>query len=340
MNAPESAMTRRGAIKRLGGAVMASSFLAASMPETAAASRAPSPKACQRATPDHYVRRGKASLYYEDVGHGPAVMTTHGVTENHLYWLLPGVVDALIDAGYRVVSTDLRAHGLTCVAGGRKGYDVDTMAGDIGAIADQLGLERFHLLTHATGGIVGLRYAMSHSDRLLSLMSTDTGSATASSDAIAQITDPDRTFPRLPPQPNGQAASFRGRTWDELIAESRAKAAQDPFLNRMDAAVRPEAAWAQYHALVRLGDPDTLADFMTVFYDDPNPYIARLRRIACPNLVLNGEHDVIFVKPSEQLARELPHVKHVVLPGRGHMTALEDPERTTAEILSFLATLR
>jgi hypothetical protein len=33
-------------------------------------------------------------------------------------------------------------------------------------------------------------------------------------------------------------------------------------------------------------------------------------------------------------------LKHVVLPGRGHMTALEDLERTSAEILGFLAALR
>ena len=335
----DGGMTRRDAIKRLGGTVMVSSFFAANAPLTAAASRAAFPTAARRATPDHYVRRGNASLYFEDVGHGPVIMTTHGVTENHLYWSLPGVVDALIAAGYRVVSTDMRAHGLTHVAGAKKGYDVETMAGDIGAIADHLGIERFHLLTHATGGMVGLRYAMGQSDRLLSLMSTDTGSATVPSDEIAEITDPDQTFERLPPQPNGLAARFRGRTWDEIIADLRPNAAQDVFLNRMDAAVRPEAAWAQYLALVRLGDPDTLADFITVFYDDPNPYIARLRKITCPNLVLNGEHDILFVKPSEQLARELPHVKHVVLPGLGHMTALEDPERTTAEILDFLAAL-
>jgi pimeloyl-ACP methyl ester carboxylesterase len=79
---------------------------------------------------------------------------------------------------------------------------------------------------------------------------------------------------------------------------------------------------------------------MSVFYDDPDPRIRDLRGISCPCLILLGEHDVLFVKPSEQLAREIPRSRHVVLPGRGHMTALEDPERTTAELLDFLASTK
>jgi pimeloyl-ACP methyl ester carboxylesterase len=130
-----------------------------------------------------YVNRGNARLFYDDLGEGEPILTTHGVCENGSYWSLPGVSEKLA-ARYRVIDTDMRGHGRTIVSGDDKGYDVDTMAEDIAAIADGLGLDRFHLLTHATGGMVGLRYAMHHSDRLLSLMSTDTGSATLPSDEV------------------------------------------------------------------------------------------------------------------------------------------------------------
>jgi pimeloyl-ACP methyl ester carboxylesterase len=53
-------------------------------------------------------------------------------------------------------------------------------------------------------------------------------------------------------------------------------------------------------------------------------------------LVLLGEYDVVFIKPSELLAREIPNVKHVVMKGRGHMTALEDPQATSGELIKFL----
>ena len=108
----------------------------------------------------------------------------------------------------------------------------------------------------------------------------------------------------------------------------------------MHAAECPEAAFAMLDALQGLGSPETLADFMESFYDDPDPRIRALRSISCPCLVLLGEHDVLFVKPSEQLARELPDCRHVVLEGRGHMLALEDPGRTAHELLDFLASVR
>lgn len=284
-----------------------------------------------------YLERPGAQLYYQEVGDGPAILTTHGVTENGLYWILPGIVDRLAQAGYRVVSTDMRAHGGTRAAGEPRGYDVETVATDFGAIADHLGLERFHLLTHATGGMAGLRYAMRHPERLLSLMSTDTGSATLPTDAAAEVTGPDQSFERGAGFGELMAAAFRGRTWDEIFATGRETARENVFLNRMHAAKSPQAAFAMLDAIQGRGDPETLADFMSVFYDDPDPRIRDLRGISCPCLILLGEHDVLFVKPSEQLAREIPNNRHVVLEGRGHMTALEDPERTAAELLDFLA---
>jgi len=54
---------------------------------------------------------------------------------------------------------------------------------------------------------------------------------------------------------------------------------------------------------------------------------------------LLGEHDVMFVKAGELLARTIPNVKHVVMPGLGHMTAIEDPDGTLREVRDFLGGL-
>lgn len=288
-----------------------------------------------------HFQRANAHLHYVDMGEGPAIVATHGVTENHLYWILPGVADRLVAAGYRVIATDMRAHGLTRIDGPQKGYDVETVASDFAALADHLGLERFHLLTHATGGFAGLRYAMGHHNRLLSLMSTDTGSATAPTNAAADNTDPEVTYERRPSQLGvGLSRFFRGRAWPEIHASVRAGQKNDVFQNSMHLGIWPEAAMAWYEACTRIGDPEALADFMDVFYDDPDPYIARLRQIACPSLALHGENDVMFVKPMAQLAREMPNCQHVIMKGRGHMTALEDPQGLTDHLLAFLKSSR
>jgi pimeloyl-ACP methyl ester carboxylesterase len=88
--------------------------------------------------------------------------------------------------------------------------------------------------------------------------------------------------------------------------------------------------------VIAAGNPAHYAALLRSFYDDPDLKVKLLREIRCPCLVLLGEHDVLFVKPSELLARCIPDVKHVVLEGLGHMTAIEDPGRTLRELLVFL----
>ena len=82
----------------------------------------------------------------------------------------------------------------------------------------------------------------------------------------------------------------------------------------------------------RWADPDSRASF----YSDPDPRVEGLRQITCPTLILLGEHDIVFIEPSELMAKEIPNNKHVIIEGVGHMTAIEAPERTAKELLDFL----
>jgi pimeloyl-ACP methyl ester carboxylesterase len=286
-----------------------------------------------------FFQHANARLYFEDRGEGPAVVTTHGVAECRLYWMLPGIEDRLVAAGYRVISTDMRGHGRSTVTGAPRRFDVDTVAADFAALAEHLQLEGFHLLTHATGGNAGLRYAMSAPSRLLSLIATNTSSATFPTDAAAEVVDPTVRFDWIGPGRNPLAQAFRGRMWYQIIEGARQAAPTDVYLDRMAFAVEPEAAFRWYETCLRCGDPETLADFLGEFYTDADPRIAGLRAIRCPCLVLVGALDRMFRKPSEQLAREIPNARLVVLEGRGHMTAFEDPQATGDEILAFLATV-
>jgi pimeloyl-ACP methyl ester carboxylesterase len=270
-----------------------------------------------------FLERRGAKLHYQDVGQGEAILTTHGLAENTAYWSLPGITDALA-AHYRVVSMDMRGHGRS-VAGEPPGFDAGTMADDIGALADALGLARFHLLAHATGGMVALRYARAHGDRLHSLLLTDTGSETAFTPDVALMAQ----------VREGLARHFEGRGWPAILASHRKNPA--PFMTRLDHAARPLQAWAMVDAVMRAGDPDTLARFCRSFYADPSAHVEELRAIACPTLVLLGEHDQTFLAPSALLAAEIPNAMHVVMPGLGHMTAIEDPDALLRELLGFLS---
>lgn len=284
-----------------------------------------------------FAKSGEASLYYKDVGEGPPILTTHGAMESTLYWSLPGVTDRLVQAGYRVISTDMRGHGRTRA---KDGFDVETVAEDFAVVADHLGLERFHLLTHATGGMAGIDFAIRHSDRLLSLMSTDTGSATSADPHVAKTAQAGDRYERIVPvdQPVVQdiIASQKARDLNKPLALPRTPLPDHVFLNMLHASVHPEAAYTQLECVFGACRPEDIVAFVSSFYDNPDPRIEGLRSIMCPSLILYGEHDVLFVEASELMAREIPDAQRIVMKGRGHMTALEDPEGTAAHLIEFL----
>jgi pimeloyl-ACP methyl ester carboxylesterase len=72
----------------------------------------------------------------------------------------------------RAVAFDLRGHGRSDPA--KDGdYSIAAMAGDIAAVADSLGLDRFVLVGHSMGGGVALAYAATHPRRVAGLLLVD-----------------------------------------------------------------------------------------------------------------------------------------------------------------------
>jgi pimeloyl-ACP methyl ester carboxylesterase len=276
-----------------------------------------------------YFEKGNLKMYFEDIGKGEPIITNHGLSEDCNYWSETGIAGKLA-ANYRVVSIDMRAHGRTVVRGEPLGYDADTMAVDFNALADHLGIGKFHLLSHATGGMVAVRFGMKHSHRLLSLMLTDTGSETR----------PQMYNPQGQPDDEALRSIVEGPiptvlpSLEMTIAGTHAnpgvflfKMAEHPFSDRL---------WQVYDGFLHRQDRRAIITFMRSFYTDPDPRIDALRQIKCPTLVLLGEFDYVFKKPGELMAKEIPDVRHIVLKGFGHMTAIEAPIQTANELQDFL----
>lgn len=294
-----------------------------------------------------YFNKDNIKLHYTDsqITHPDAktkatIITTHGMSESHLYWSISGITEHLIKAGYRVINTDMRGHGFTEVNQADKGYDVNSLVQDILDLADHLNLDTFHLLTHATGGIVGFHLGFEHSNRLLSIMATNTGSATFPSNEYAKLTDPDANIPPLSEsdaQGNiGLAKTFKGKSKGDLMVAARKYASKSPFLCNMPNLEHAEMAFAQYAACSYVGDPNNIAEFVETFYSSYDPHIKGLRQIQCPTLMLVGEYDHLFIEAAKLIKREVPNCEHVTMQGIGHMTALEAPTELSEILIGFL----
>ncbi len=271
-----------------------------------------------------FLKHNNASIYYESTGTGEPVIAVHGLIANTLYWSRTGVSDILAKH-FNVVLMDMRGHGKTVIDSEPCGYDAETIGSDINALADHLGFEKFHLISHSTGGFASARYAMDHSDRLLSLSLTGTGSSTL------PFPDPDGTFY------DRFAKSFEKHPWEETL--KRIKAMPYPLFSGIAERKNNDGLWALVYEMIRVGNRKEIGRFVRSFYTDPDPKIDGLKKIACPTLILLGDKDVLFVEASNLMAEHIENSTLVILENTGHMLAIERPDIFSDNLIDFLSTI-
>jgi pimeloyl-ACP methyl ester carboxylesterase len=97
------------------------------------------------------------SLYYDDQGSGAPLVLLHGGLGSGEMWAsaLPALA-----VGRRVITVDLQGHGRT--ADVDRPFRPETMADDVAALIEHLGLERADVMGYSLGGAVALRLAIQH----------------------------------------------------------------------------------------------------------------------------------------------------------------------------------
>ncbi|GGH48560.1 alpha/beta fold hydrolase [Microbacterium album] len=106
-----------------------------------------------------YADNDGTSIYYEVIGEDSAepVILIEGFTAQLIGWR-PTLVAKFVGQGLRVVLMDNRDVGLSDKLGGphdvERAYTIADMARDVVAVADDLGLERFHVAGQSMGGMI------------------------------------------------------------------------------------------------------------------------------------------------------------------------------------------
>jgi pimeloyl-ACP methyl ester carboxylesterase len=95
---------------------------------------------------------------------GPGVIMLHGFPETSAMWV--PLMEAAVAAGYRVVAFDQRGYSPGARPEGVESYLVPDLIGDALAIAEAAGFERFHLVGHDWGCVVGWGVAIQNPELL------------------------------------------------------------------------------------------------------------------------------------------------------------------------------
>jgi len=253
-----------------------------------------------------YVELPGVDLWYDDSGGtGTPVIFLHAASGTCESWVYQ--VPAFTATGYRCITYDRRGWGRSRAnpTGEQPGYGSD----DLHGLADHIGLDYFHLVATAAGGIGGLDYASVHPERVRSLVVAN---------SIGGVQDPEylevqqRLRPReiqaLPVELRELGPSYRGmnpegtRRWMAIEHGSRPEGTHGP------------------------GQP--LENPMT---------FARLETMRVPVLVLVGEADLLSPPALMRLlAAHIPQCQLVTVPEAGHAAFWEQPEVWNRLVLEFL----
>src|SRR5580704_12732772 len=105
----------------------------------------------------------KTEIVYQEWGEPtspPPVVLHHGfVVDANTNWVAPGIVDALLGAGRRVLAPDARGHGQSGKPHDRSSYGEQLMARDLAVLLDVSGELRIDLVGYSMGAIVSLIFA-------------------------------------------------------------------------------------------------------------------------------------------------------------------------------------
>ena len=105
-------------------------------------------------------------------GDGEAVVLLHGFPQSRTSWAK--LTPHLVDAGYRVLAPDQRGYSPGARPKRRRDYAIGRLVGDVVALADAAGVDRFHVVGHDWGGFAAWALAERHPERLRSLTSLST----------------------------------------------------------------------------------------------------------------------------------------------------------------------
>jgi len=261
-----------------------------------------------------FAHNGPVRLGYTVRGEdGPPTVFVHGYMARRQIWALQA---AHFSRARRCLLYDRRGSGDSDVPDGA--YGLEHQIGDLQALADEAGWDRFDLVGHSMGGFIAMAYAIEHPERVdrLGLIATAPYRTTTADFGVGVFI----TERGEPPRWDTEGID---RAVDLLVPESG-------------------AVWLRMElrrTIPEYSDPDQARQTFAVFEGvDLRP---DLHRIGCPTHIIHGTSDtVVPLDVGRQLAAQIPGATFEAVEGLGHMLMITAAREVNRRLDRFLSAPR
>ena len=197
---------------------------------------------------------------------------------------------------FMVIAPDSRAHGRSTDSARPLSYKL--MAKDMAALLEKLKMKNVAVVGWSDGGIIGLDLAMNHPELVSKLVVIGTNFRT-----------------------DGMTAEGLDMTKKMSPDTTELKPARDFYQK-----IAPEPGrW-----------PVFVDKIKTMWLTQPNYTPADLNKIGAPALIILGEKDSIRKEHGEEMQRNIPGSKLLIIKGASHFVGMEKPDELNRAVIDFL----
>ena len=275
--------------------------------------------------------------WYRIVG-GPAdpgkfpVLVLHGGPGAAHDYLEP--IGALAATGRPVIFYDQLGCGLSDHPHDPSLWEVPLFVEEIGAVRQALGLDRLHILGQSWGGMLGMEYALTQPDGLVSLTV-----ANSPASMTQWVSEANRLRGELPPEV--QATPLRHEAAGTTNTADYQQAVE-VFYSRHVCRTNPLPDYVRRSFAQIDADPEVYhtmngpSEFHVVGRLKPWDITGRLGEIRTPTLVLSGRYDEATPLIAETVQQGIPGAQWVLFEESSHMPHVEETARYLEVVDEFL----
>jgi pimeloyl-ACP methyl ester carboxylesterase len=245
-------------------------------------------------------------------GSGDPIVLIHGFPLTREIWDSQA---AQLAEQARVIRPDLRGMGRSSAPDGP--YLMETLAGDIAAVLDALGIERAAIVGHSLGGYVAMAFCRMYTERVTRLalvcsrLAADSEQAARTREDLADRAERENSVEPV-------LESYVPRLFAQKTLEKNAHLADRARAIARQNSVHGVAAMLR--GMAQRGEAYDIAE-----------------ELRMPVLIVAGGGDrIVGAEEAERMRRAFPRAQLRVLESSGHLPMLEEPQALGDVLLRFL----